>query len=119
MKDLFVTVVVFFALYQIIKMFTDFLLKRRVIKSEHFDQADILASPREDENEGRYPTLKWGLVCFMAGIGLLISNQLYFAGKMDEYSAENSMAAFGMELVFISAGFLIYFLIVTLMKKKK
>ena len=42
MNEVFMAAVVFFAIFSIIKNFTDFLLKRKVIKAGHFDNAGIL-----------------------------------------------------------------------------
>ena len=118
--------VIFFAIFRILKNFTDFLLKRKVIKAGHFESAGILdqkvaSISSENEEANKYPSLKWGLVAFFAGIGFIIINSmgpsLY---NQDNYHnfMENSMLPFGIELVSISLGFIVYFLIVTFMKKK-
>ena len=75
----------------------------------------------ENQEANKYPSLKWGLVAFFAGIGFIIINSmspsLY---NQDNYRnfTENSVLPFGIELVCISLGFIVYFLIVTFMKKK-
>jgi len=126
MNEVIMAAVVFFAIYQILKNFTDFLLKRKVIKAGHFESAGILdqkvaSLAPENQEANKYPSLKWGLVAFFAGIGFIIINSmspsLY---NQDNYHnfMENSMLPFGIELVSISLGFIIYFLIVTFMKKK-
>ncbi|MDD2303887.1 MAG: hypothetical protein PHP53_04265 [Prolixibacteraceae bacterium] len=126
MNQVLMAAVIFFAIYQIIKNFTDFLLKRKVIKAGHFENAGILdqkvaSIATENQEANKYPSLKWGLVAFFAGIGFIIINQmgpsLY---NQDNYRnfMENSMLPFGIELVSISLGFIVYFLIVTFMKKK-
>ena len=71
MEDAIVTVIVFAGIYQIIKVFTDFLLKRRIISAGHVDKAGILDLPK-DKEDSSYATLKWGLVALFAGVGLLI-----------------------------------------------
>ncbi len=126
MNQVLMAAVVFFAIYQIIKNFTDFLLKRKVIKAGHFENAGILdqkvasVSP-ENQEANKYPSLKWGLVAFFAGIGFIIINQmgpsLYNEDNYRNFM-ENSMLPFGIELVSISFGFIVYFLIVTFMKRK-
>lgn len=126
MNEVLMASVVFFAIYQILKNFTDFLLKRKVIKAGHFDNAGILdqkvaSVASENQEANKYPSLKWGLVAFFAGIGFIIINQmgpsLY---NQDNYRnfMEHSMLPFGIELVSISLGFIIYFLIVNFSKKK-
>lgn len=127
MNEVFMAAVVFFAIFSIIKNFTDFLLKRKVIKAGHFDNAGILdqkvSSLAQDAN--KYPSLKWGLVAFFAGIGFLIIEQIspslsngnYWESNHNNFM-EHSMLPIGIELVSVSMGFIVYFLIVTLMKKK-
>jgi len=126
MNQVLMAAVIFFAIYQIIKNFTDFLLKRKVIKAGHFEKAGILdqevgSIPTENKEANKYPSLKWGLVAFFAGIGFIIINQmgpsLYNEDNYRNFM-ENSMLPFGIELVSISLGFIVYFLIVTFMKKK-
>ncbi|MDP2339093.1 MAG: hypothetical protein Q8N05_22085 [Bacteroidota bacterium] len=122
MDKVIVVAVVFYAFYQIIKNFTDFLLRRKIIKAGHFENAGILdqkiasISP-ENQEANKYPSLKWGLVAFFAGIGFIIINQMSPSISYNSFM-ENSTLPFGIELVSISLGFLIYFLIVNFSKKK-
>lgn len=122
--------VIFYAMYQILKNFTDFLLKRKIIKAGHFENAGILdqkvaSEAIENKEANMYPSLKWGLVAFFAGIGFIIINQMspslsngnYWESNHNNFM-EHSMLPFGIELVSISLGFIVYFLIVTFMKKK-
>lgn len=130
MNEVLMAAVVFFAIYQIIKSFTDFLLRRKIIKAGHFESAGILEQKipsvsNENQEANKYPSLKWGLVAFFAGIGFIVINQMSPAlgnGNYWESShrnfMENSLLPFGIELVSISLGFIVYFLIVTFMKKK-
>lgn len=111
MQELLITAVVFFAIYQIIKSFTDFLLKRKIIKMGHLDKADILVQQAENKEENRYPTLKWGLVAFLAGLGLILITILSKTSMPWMFQDEGNVLALGIELVFISVGFLIYFFI--------
>ena len=122
--------VVFYAFYEIIKNFTDFLLRRKIIKAGHFESARILEqkiaslSP-ENQEANKYPSLKWGLVAFFAGIGFLIIDQMtpglsngnYWESNHNNFM-EHSLLPFGIELVSISFGFIVYFIIVNFTKKK-
>lgn len=130
MNDVLMAAVVFFAFYQIIKNFTDFLLRRKIIKAGHFENAGILeqkiaSSGTENQEANKYPSLKWGLVAFFAGIGFIIINQMspglsnanYWESNHNNFM-EHSLLPFGIELVSISLGFIIYFLIVNFSKKK-
>jgi hypothetical protein len=126
MNEVLMASVIFYAIYSVIKNFTDFLLKRKIIKAGHFENAGILdqkvaSVASENQEANKYPSLKWGLVAFFAGLGFIIINQmgpnLY---NQDSYHnfMENSMLPFGIELVCISLGFITYFLIVTFSKKR-
>ena len=126
MNDLFIPAVIFTGIYFILKNFTDFLLKRKIIKAGHFDNAGILDQKVASETIGnqeanKYPSLKWGLVAFFAGIGFIIINQMSPSlTNEDNYRnfMNNSMLPFGIELVSISLGFIVYFLIVNFSKNK-
>lgn len=124
MGEFLVVAVVFYGIYQILKNFTDFLLKRKIIKAGHYDNAGILdqkvaSASAENQEDNRYPSLKWGLVAFFAGIGFIVIDQMG-PGYNDWESSNNfmrSMLPFGIELVSISFGFILYFLIVNFTKK--
>lgn len=125
MNDVMMAAVVFFAIFQILKSFTDFLLKRKIIKAGHFDNAGILEQKVtsvniENQEANKYPSLKWGLVALFAGIGFIIIDQLTPSPTNEQVYNNymwNSMLPFGIELVAISFGFLVYFLIVNFSKK--
>ena len=126
MNEVLMAAVVFFAIYQILKSFTDFLLKRKIIKAGHFENAGILEQKvaigsAESQETNKYPSLKWGLVALFSGIGLIIIDQLTPGIQNEEvynHFMWDSMLPFGIELVSISFGFLIYFLIVNFTNKK-
>jgi hypothetical protein len=109
MTDALITAIVFFGIYMLIKCFTDYLLKRRIIISGHIDKAAIL-EPLQSKEENYYPTLKWGLVSFFAGIGLLVIAYFMNNQNPDWIYGTGSYAAIGIELISISLGFLIYFI---------
>jgi hypothetical protein len=115
--DIAITAIVFFGIYHIIKIFTEFLLKRKIIKGGHIGAAGILEPVKETQEENRYPTLKWGLVAFMAGTGLIIIELLSWGDTFQWVKDYNSVMPVGIELVFIAAGFLTYFFIVNAKKK--
>ena len=117
MQDVLIPAIVFFGLYHIIKMFTDFLLKRKIIKAGHIEKAGILDPVTAVSEENRFPTLKWGLVSLMAGLGLVLIELMSRGGQISWVKEYNSLLPIGIELVFIAAGFLIYFFIVNTKKR--
>ena len=116
MEDAIVAGVVFTGIYFLIKVFTDFLLKRRIVKAGHVDTAGILDPPK-DKVENSYPSLKWGLVALFAGLGLLIIAVIGKGENADWVHGSHSYLPFGIELIAISLGFLVYFLISRYTKK--
>lgn len=113
MQDVFITIAVFSGIYFILKLIADYLLRRKIIKAGHIDKAGILSPVPEGEEVNKYPSLKWGLVALMAGLGLIVIEMTCGTNEF-----EHSVLPFGIELVFIASGFLIYFLIMALGKKK-
>ena len=110
MEEALLTAITFTGIYQLIKVFTDYLLKRKIVISGHLDKAGILDSPK-DKEENSYPTLKWGLVTLFAGLGLLVISLIDRGGNMEWVNNGNSYLTIGIELIAISLGFLVYFII--------
>lgn len=110
MEEVLVTAVVFIGIFQLIKVFTDFLLKRRIIKAGHVDKAGILDAVK-DKEENSYPTLKWGLVTLFAGLGILVIALIGKGENSDWVFGSHSYLPVGIELIAISLGFLVYFII--------
>ena len=110
-SEVFSLAIVFFAIFQIIKTITDYLLKRRLIRDGQIDKAEVLAQFNPKNEEGsRYPTLKWGLVALFGGLGFILIEIIRLSPKFD-ISMHNSFLPFGIVLVFVSMAFLIYFFI--------
>ncbi len=104
---------VFYGVYMLIKVFTDYLLKRKIIKAGHIEKAGILdPTPVTTGESVRYPNLKWGLIALLAGAGLILIEVFVRTGTIDFEDRVDSFLPFGIELVAISLGFLIYFFIV-------
>jgi hypothetical protein len=116
-ENVLIPAIVFFGIYHLIKMFTDFLLKRKIIKAGHIEKAGILDPVSAVSEENRYPPLNWGLVSLFAGAGLVLIELLSRGGQIEWVKEYNSLLPIGIELVFIAAGFLIYFFIVNSRKK--
>ena len=105
--------VVFFAIITFVKVLSAHYLKSRIIKSGHFDKAGILEQSTEVTEEQRsvnydqFPALKWGLVTFFGGIGLIIIELVGASNPV--FSDYNSTMPFGIFFVSIAIGFLVYY----------
>ncbi len=114
--------VVFFAIVSFVKVLSSHFLKSRIIKSGHFDKAGILDQSTEIVEESRkvsydqFPALKWGLVTFFGGIGLIIIELVGASNPV--FSDYNSTMPFGIFFVSISLGFLVYYAIMSQKLKK-
>jgi hypothetical protein len=126
MTPILVTTIIFYSIYMVLKNFTDYSLKKMIIKSGHVDNAAILdqqvsSANAESREVNRYPSLKWGLVAFFAGMGLIFIDQMSPGGadwRANGRFMDNSVLPLGVEMVAISFGFILYFLIVNFIKKK-
>ncbi|MCG6190435.1 DUF6249 domain-containing protein [Maribellus maritimus] len=118
MGDVLIPAVIFFGMYHIIKLISEHLLKRKLIKAEQYDKAGILEPPKSVSEEGnKYPSLKWGLVALMTGLGFIIIEVMRLVNpNLIDY--HNAVLPIGILLVFVSLGFLIYFFIMNGRKKK-
>jgi hypothetical protein len=108
--DVFIPAIVFFGSYHIIKLISEHLLKRKIIKAGHVDKAGILEPPKQNDEVNRYPSLKWGLVALMAGLGFIVI-EIFYSINPTLISRYNAVLSIGILLVFISLGFLLYFFI--------
>ncbi len=118
MKAVIIIGILFAGSFYIIKMFTDYLLKRRIIKNGHFEKADILEPiSAKDEEPQSLKSLKWALVALMAGLGMIVAQLAGRSLHFDSYDLEESMIPMGIELTFIGLGFLIYFFVAIKHKK--
>ncbi|MBN2636409.1 MAG: hypothetical protein JXR61_09070 [Prolixibacteraceae bacterium] len=117
LDELIATAIVFYGMYYILSLIADYLLKRRLIKLEQYERVGILDAPRHaNAEENKYPSLKWGLVALLAGLGLILIESLrYINPELMDY--RESILPFGILLVSISLGFLIYFFIMNGKKK--
>lgn len=116
--DVLIPAIVFFGLYHMMKLVSEHLLKRKIIKAGRVDKAGILEPPKQSEEINRYPSLKWGLVALTAGLGFILIEILRQVNPaLIDY--HNAVLPVGILLVFISLGFLIYFFIINRKSLKK
>ncbi len=85
----------------IIKGITSYRLRRKMIEAGLINE-EAMELLKEGAKDSYYSSLKWGLILFFSGIGLVIIN------TMDIYY--DSTAAYGIVITAASLGFLIYFM---------
>jgi hypothetical protein len=104
MKQLmpFIIIIVFFILIAIfILALYNYRLKKRIINAGPLDENSVkFLAQLGSGNEA----LKWGLILLCAGAGFIVMEFI-------PYSAEDSPVPYGVEMIFISAGFLLYYLL--------
>ncbi|MFT5885046.1 MAG: putative oligopeptide transporter (OPT) family protein [Arcticibacterium sp.] len=81
---------------------TNYLLKKKLIQSGNLD-AESQKLITQNFAGMKFDNLKWGLILLFAGIGLVVIDFLPMS------SNHNMHLPIGIELIFISLGFLIYF----------
>lgn len=117
LSEIFITGIVFFGIYQALSLISSHLLKRKLIKAEQYERVGILDDPRPVNDEAnKYPSLKWGLVALMTGLGFIVIELLGLLDK-EWIQGSDTVMPIGILLVSISSGFLIYFFIVNTKKK--
>ncbi|OEK00777.1 hypothetical protein BFP97_04315 [Roseivirga sp. 4D4] len=104
--DIVLTVLITFAFtgfttIGIIKGITNYRLRRKMIEAGLINE-EAMELLKEGAKDSYYSSLKWGLILFFSGIGLVIIN------SMDIYY--DSTAAYGIVITAASLGFLIYFM---------
>ena len=116
-SQVIIAAIIFYALYATIKLISEHLLKRKLIKAEQYEVMGILEAPKRASDEASsYPSLKWGLVALTTGLGFIVIEVMrQINPKMVNYY--DAVLPIGILLVFVSLGFLIYFFIVNAKKK--
>lgn len=79
-------------------------LKKKMIELGHIDENAIKLLSQSFKF--RFNNLKWGLILFFGGLGLVIISLL------PKHLQHDSAFPFGLEIILISIGFLTYFIIV-------
>lgn len=95
--------IIFISTAVVLVAFFNYLLKKRVVESGPIDSnaLDFLKSVSSTGDS----VLKWGLLFFFGGLGLVVLEFLPF-------DSNNSSLPFGVECIFVSAGFLVYYYLV-------
>ncbi|WP_320017980.1 hypothetical protein [Labilibaculum manganireducens] len=114
--ELLMAAVVFFSIITFVKILSAHFLKRKIIKSGHFEKAGILEQDAEIEVKkqvkyDQYPALKWGLVAFFGGLGFIVIEILGL--NYPVFKQYDSTMPYGIFFVSVSIGFLLYYLIMS------
>jgi len=104
---LMVVVITVIVIAVVIISWYNYRLKKRIIDSGPIDN-DAINFLKKLIDSGA-EQLKWGCVLFMSGLGLVVTHYLSYD--------EDSVLPYGIEIMFIAAGFLIYYFIITLKQK--
>jgi hypothetical protein len=93
-------------------------IKMRMIKDGHVDENSIKILSQE--NSGfKLDTLKWGIILLFGGIGLIILDYLPHNDVLDSrYNYRDSPLPFGIEIVCLALGFLVYYFIARNINRK-
>jgi hypothetical protein len=114
--ELLMAAVVFFSIITFVKMMSSHFLKRKIIKTGHFDRAGILDQNTEVEVKtqvkyDQFPALKWGLVAFFGGLGFIAMEVLGMEYPM--FKEYRSAMPYGIFFVSVAIGFLSYYFIMS------
>ena len=101
-------VFVFIVIAVVIIAWYNYRLKKRIIDSGPIDN-DAINFLKKLTDSG-VEQLKWGCVLFMSGLGLVVTHYLSYD--------DGSVLPYGIEIMFIAAGFLIYYFFITLKQKQ-
>ncbi|MDE5417902.1 hypothetical protein L3073_18385 [Ancylomarina sp. DW003] len=114
--ELLMAAVVFFSIITFVKMMSSHFLKRKIIKTGHFDRAEILDQNTEVEVKkqvkyDQFPALKWGLVAFFGGLGFIAMEVIGMEYPI--FKEYRSAMPYGIFFVSVSIGFLAYYFIMS------
>ncbi|MBX2895202.1 MAG: hypothetical protein KF763_07160 [Cyclobacteriaceae bacterium] len=91
------------AIYLFTKVMTDYILKKKMIE-KGFVNDDTQAIFKQHTSDGRYSSLKWGLIIFFAGLALVIMEFIP--------TGPDSPLPYGLFALSVSLGFLIYYYVI-------
>jgi len=88
------------SVYFFAKVMTDYILKKKMIE-KGFVNDETQAIFKQHTVDNKYPSLKWGLIIFFAGVSLIIMEYIP--------RGPESPLPYGLFAVSVSLGFLIYY----------
>lgn len=93
-----------YAVWAFTKVMTDYILKKKMIDKGFVNDTTQAIFKDQNRNDGRYSSLKWGLIVLSAGLALIVLEFI----DMRPYSP----LPYGLFAVFVSIGFLAYYFMV-------
>lgn len=93
--------VVLFGIAKIIKTFTDYYLRKKLVELGQVDEK--VSNVLDNKQDSYYASLKWGMIVFFGGLGLILLEFI-------SYDVDSPFP-YGVEAVFIATGFLLYYFI--------
>jgi hypothetical protein len=92
-------------------------VKMRMIKDGHVDENSIKILSQQN-SYSKLDTLKWGIILLFGGIGLIILEFIPDSYDFDRHNDyHGSPLPFGVEIVSLAIGFLVYYFIAKSMNK--
>jgi hypothetical protein len=88
------------AVYFFVRVMTDYILKKKMIE-KGFVNDETQAIFKQHAGDNKYPSLKWGLIIFFAGLSLIVMEYIP--------RGPESPLPYGLFAVCVSFGFLIYY----------
>lgn len=85
------------------KTLTDYILKKKMIE-KGFVNDEAQAIFKQQATDGKFASLKWGLIIFFAGISLVVMEYIP--------TSPESPLPYGLFAIAVSLGFLIYYFLV-------
>lgn len=92
------------SVYFFAKVMTDYILKKKMIEKGYVNDDTQAIFKEHAANESKFPSLKWGLIFFFLGLGLILMEYIP--------TSPESPLPYGLIAVSVSLGFLIYYFIV-------
>lgn len=93
------------SIYFFTKVMTDYILKKKMIEKGFVnDDTQAIFKQHQQAADNKFNSLKWGLIAFFAGLSLIIMEYIP--------TTPESPLPYGLFVVSVSFGFLIYYFIV-------
>ncbi|SRR6478735_7072001 len=92
------------SVYFFTKAITDYGLKKKMIDKGYVNEDTQAIFKQQQLTDNKYPSLKWGLIIFFAGLSLVIMEYVP--------AAPDSPLPYGLFALCVSLGFLIYYFVV-------